>query len=142
MHSQQPALRSCSTVSASQKISRRPRPESCPSSESRFAISPADMSKAESIADMIAMALETIGRLDILVNNAGIQHVAPLEQFPIAKWDAILAISLSSAFQTARAALPSMHKNKFGRIINIAAAHGLGASPFNAAYVAAKHGIV
>lgn len=104
--------------------------------------SPADMSKAESISDMIAMALETFGRLDILVNNAGIQHVAPLEQFPVAKWDAILAINLSSAFHTTRGALPSMRKNKFGRIINIASAHGLVASPFKSAYVAAKHGIV
>jgi len=104
--------------------------------------SPADMSKAGSIAEMIAMTLETFGRLDVLVNNAGIQHVSPLEQFPIEKWDAILAINLSSAFHTTRAALPSMRKNNFGRIINIASAHGLVASPFKAAYVAAKHGIV
>src|ERR1044071_5015030 len=104
--------------------------------------SSADMSKATSIAEMIAMTLETFGRLDILVNNAGIQHVAPLEQFPIEKWDAILAINLSSAFHTTRAALPSMRRNKFGRIINVASAHGLVASPFKAAYVAAKHGIV
>ena len=104
--------------------------------------SPADMSKPEPIADMIAMTLETFGRLDVLVNNAGIQHVAPLEQFPVAKWEAILAINLSSAFHTMRAALPSMRKNKFGRIINIASAHGLIASPFKSAYVAAKHGIV
>ena len=82
------------------------------------------------------------GRLDILVNNAGIQHVAPLEQFPVEKWDAILAINLSSAFHTTRLALPAMRQNKFGRIINIASAHGLVASPFKAAYVAAKHGIV
>ena len=104
--------------------------------------SPADMSKAALIADMIAMALDTFGRLDVLVNNAGIQHVSPLEQFPIEKWDAIIAINLSSAFHTTRAALPSMRKNNFGRIINIASAHGLVASPFKAAYVAAKHGIV
>ncbi len=104
--------------------------------------SPADMSRADTISDMIAMALETFGRLDILVNNAGIQHVAPLEQFPVAKWDAILAINLSSAFHTTRGALPSMRKNKFGRIINIASAHGLVASPFKSAYVAAKHGII
>ena len=104
--------------------------------------SPADMSKAAPIADMMALALDTFGRLDVLVNNAGIQHVAPLEQFPVEKWDAILAINLSSAFHTTRAALPSMRKNKFGRIINIASAHGLIASPFKAAYVAAKHGIV
>jgi 3-hydroxybutyrate dehydrogenase len=81
------------------------------------------------------------GRLDILVNNAGIQHVAPLDQFPVEKWDQILAI-LSSAFHTTRLALPAMRQNDFGRIINIASAHGLVASPFKAAYVAAKHGIV
>ena len=104
--------------------------------------SPADMSKAASIAEMIATTLDVFGRLDVLVNNAGIQHVAPLEQFPVEKWDAILAINLSSAFHTTRAALPAMRKNNFGRIINIASAHGLVASPFKAAYVAAKHGIV
>jgi 3-hydroxybutyrate dehydrogenase len=104
--------------------------------------SPADMSKPAPIAEMIAMTLDSFGRLDVLVNNAGIQHVAPLEQFPVEKWDAILAINLSSAFHTTRAALPSMRKNDFGRIINIASAHGLVASPFKAAYVAAKHGIV
>jgi len=104
--------------------------------------SPADMSKAAPIADMIATALDTFGRVDVLVNNAGIQHVAPLEQFPLEKWDAILAINLSSAFHTTRAVLPSMRKNNFGRIINIASAHGLIASPFKSAYVAAKHGIV
>ena len=104
--------------------------------------SPADMSKAAPIADMIALMLDTFGRLDVLVNNAGIQHVAPLEQFPVEKWDAILAINLSSAFHTTRAALPLMRKNNFGRIINIASTHGLIASPFKAAYVAAKHGIV
>jgi 3-hydroxybutyrate dehydrogenase len=104
--------------------------------------SPADMSKGPAIADLIAMTLSNFGRLDILVNNAGIQHVAPLEQFPAEKWDAVIAINLSSAFHTTRAALPSMRENKFGRIINIASAHGLVASPFKAAYVAAKHGIV
>jgi 3-hydroxybutyrate dehydrogenase len=104
--------------------------------------SPADMSKPAAIAEMIAMTLDGFGRLDVLVNNAGIQHVAPLEQFPPEKWDAILAINLSSAFHSTRAALPSMRKHDFGRIINIASAHGLVASPFKAAYVAAKHGIV
>jgi len=104
--------------------------------------SPADMSKPAPIADMIAMTLDNFGRIDVLVNNAGIQHVAPLEQFPIEKWEAILAINLSSAFHTMRAALPAMRKQGFGRIINIASAHGLVASPFKAAYVAAKHGIV
>jgi 3-hydroxybutyrate dehydrogenase len=108
--------------------------------EARY--SPADMSTVASIADMLAMTLGAFGRLDILVNNAGIQHVAPLEQFPPDKWDAILAINLSSAFHTTRAVLPSMRQNQFGRIINIASAHGLVASPFKAAYVAAKHGIV
>jgi 3-hydroxybutyrate dehydrogenase len=108
----------------------------------RARYSPADMSKAPPIADMIAMTLDTFGRLDVLVNNAGIQHVSPLEQFPVEKWDAVLAINLSSAFHTTRLALPSMRKNNFGRIINIASAHGLVASPFKAAYVAAKHGMV
>jgi 3-hydroxybutyrate dehydrogenase len=104
--------------------------------------SPADMSKGSSTTEMIAVTLENFDRLDVLVNNAGIQHVSPIEKFPAEKWDAILAINLSSAFHTARAALPAMRKNGFGRIINIASAHGLVASPFKAAYVAAKHGIV
>ena len=86
--------------------------------------------------------LDTFGRLAVLVNNAGIQHVAPIDQFPVEKWDAILAINLSSAFHTIRLALPAMRRNKWGRIINIASAHGPVASPFKAAYVAAKHGIV
>jgi 3-hydroxybutyrate dehydrogenase len=104
--------------------------------------SPADMTDASAIEAMIATALRGHGRLDVLVNNAGIQHVAPIEQFPVEKWQAILAINLSSAFHTTRLAVPSMRANKFGRIINIASAHGLVASPFKAAYVAAKHGIV
>ena len=104
--------------------------------------SPADMTRPDSIAEMIAATLAEHGRLDVLVNNAGIQHVAPLDQFPVDKWDAILAIDLSSAFHTTRATLPAMRKNRFGRVINIASAHGLVASPFKAAYVAAKHGIV
>jgi 3-hydroxybutyrate dehydrogenase len=91
---------------------------------------------------MMAVTLKTYGRLDILVNNAGIQHVAPIQDFPAAKWDAIIAINLSSAFHTTRLALPAMLKNKWGRIINIASAHGLVASPFKSAYVAAKHGII
>ena len=103
---------------------------------------PADMTRPDLITGMIADTLAEYGRLDVLVNNAGIQHVAPLEQFPIEKWDLILAINLSSAFHTTRLALPAMRKNKFGRIINIASAHGLVASPFKSAYVAAKHGIV
>jgi 3-hydroxybutyrate dehydrogenase len=104
--------------------------------------SAADMSKPETIADMVAATLAEHGRLDVLVNNAGIQHVAPLEQFPVEKWDAILAINLSSAFHTMRLVLPAMRQNGFGRIVNIASAHGLVASPFKAAYVAAKHAIV
>jgi 3-hydroxybutyrate dehydrogenase len=108
----------------------------------KVSYSSADMSKAASIVDMVGKTLDSYGRLDILVNNAGIQYVAPIEQFPIEKWDAIIAINLSSAFHTTRAALPAMRSNKYGRIINIASAHGLVASPFKAAYVAAKHGIV
>jgi 3-hydroxybutyrate dehydrogenase len=104
--------------------------------------SSADMTRPDAIARMTASTLDEHGRLDVLVNNAGIQHVAPLEQFPIEKWDTILAINLSSAFHTTRAVLPAMRKNRFGRVINIASAHGLVASPFKAAYVAAKHGIV
>jgi len=107
----------------------------------RVSFSPADMSKPAAIREMIEQTLQ-FGRLDILVNNAGIQHVASLQHFPPEKWDAILAINLSSAFHTTRLALPSMLRNKWGRIINIASAHGLVASAFKSAYVAAKHGIV
>src|SRR5947207_10699400 len=82
--------------------------------------SPADMTKPDAIADMIATTVSEHGRLDVLLNNAGIQYVAPLEQFPVEKWDAILAINLSSAFHTTRAALPAMRLNKFGRVVNIA----------------------
>jgi 3-hydroxybutyrate dehydrogenase len=106
------------------------------------AYSAADMSKPESIAEMIQMTLDMFGRLDVVVNNAGIQHVAPLQEFPVAKWDAILAINLSSAFHTTRLALPSMIANKWGRIINLASAHGLVGSAFKSAYVAAKHGML
>ncbi|MBR0714264.1 3-hydroxybutyrate dehydrogenase [Bradyrhizobium liaoningense] len=108
----------------------------------KASFSPADMTRPNSIAEMIAATVAQSGRLDILVNNAGIQHVAPLEAFPVEKWDQILAINLSSAFHTTRLALPAMRQNGFGRIINIASAHGLVGSPFKAAYVAAKHGIV
>jgi len=108
----------------------------------RVSYSPADMSKPAAVREMIENTLQSFGRIDILVNNAGIQHVAPLQDFPPEKWDAILAINLSSAFHTTRLALPSMVQNKWGRIINIASAHGLVASPFKSAYVAAKHGII
>ena len=102
----------------------------------------ADMSDAAAIAVMIEETLRAHGRLDVLVNNAGIQHVAPVDRFPVAKWQAILAINLSSAFHTIQLALPAMRRNGFGRIVNIASAHGLVGSPFKAAYVAAKHGLV
>ncbi len=102
----------------------------------------ADMSKPEQIEDMIAQAAKAFGQVDILVNNAGIQHVAPVQDFPAEKWDAIIAINLSSAFHTTRHALPAMQKANWGRIINIASTHGLVASPQKSAYVAAKHGIV
>jgi 3-hydroxybutyrate dehydrogenase len=108
----------------------------------RVEYSAADMSNAQSIAEMIETALETFGSIDILVNNAGIQHVAPLQEFPVAKWDAILAINLSAAFHTTRLVLPKMLANKWGRIINIASAHGLIGSAFKSAYVAAKHGMI
>ncbi|MDQ2092801.1 3-hydroxybutyrate dehydrogenase [Rhodalgimonas zhirmunskyi] len=98
----------------------------------------ADMSKAEDCRALI----EKAGACDILVNNAGIQHVAPIPDFPIDKWNAIIAINLSSAFHTTAAALPVMRKAGWGRVINIASAHGLRASPFKVAYVAAKHGVV
>jgi 3-hydroxybutyrate dehydrogenase len=104
--------------------------------------SAADMSKPESIREMIDKTLDESGRLDVLVNNAGIQHIAPLQDFPPERWDAILAINLSSAFHTTRLVLPAMLENKWGRIVNIASAHGLVGSPFKSAYVAAKHGIV
>jgi 3-hydroxybutyrate dehydrogenase len=102
----------------------------------------ADMSKPGEIAEMMAFAARDFGGVDILVNNAGIQHVAKVEDFPIEKWDAIIAINLSSAFHTTRLALPVMRAKNWGRIINIASAHGLVASPQKSAYVAAKHGIV
>ena len=104
--------------------------------------SDADLSRPEAVARMMAFAREAMGPVDILVNNAGIQHVAPIEAFPTEKWDAIIAINLSSAFHTIRAALPDMRARGYGRIINIASAHGLVASPFKSAYVAAKHGVV
>jgi len=103
--------------------------------------SPADMSKPDQIVAMIRQAEEAFGAVDILVNNAGIQHVSPVEDFPPEKWDAIIAINLSSAFHTTRAALPGMKARGWGRITNTASAHSLVASPFKSAYVAAKHGI-
>lgn len=113
--------------------------------ESEFGVScqysGADMTRPDEIAGMMADAAKTFGTVDILVNNAGIQHVSPVDEFPVEKWDAILAINLSSAFHTIRAAVPGMKEKGWGRIINTASAHALVASPFKSAYVAAKHGI-
>lgn len=102
---------------------------------------PADMSKGDAIDAMMAKALAEFGSVDLLVNNAGIQHVAPVEDFPVEKWQAILAINLSAPFHTVRRALPAMKRKGFGRVVNIASAHALVASPYKSAYVAAKHGI-
>jgi 3-hydroxybutyrate dehydrogenase len=102
----------------------------------------ADMSKPAEIEALMAYADQEFGGVDVLVNNAGIQHVARVEDFPVAKWDAIMAINLSSAFHTTRLAIPGMRKKNWGRVINIASAHGLVASAQKSAYVAAKHGIV
>jgi 3-hydroxybutyrate dehydrogenase len=102
----------------------------------------ADMSRPAEIEAMLAFAAAEFGRVDILVNNAGIQHVAKIENFPVEKWDAILAINLSSAFHATRLALPAMQAANWGRIINVASVHGLVASAEKSAYVAAKHGLV
>jgi 3-hydroxybutyrate dehydrogenase len=108
----------------------------------KVAYSAADMTKPAEIAAMIATCEQQFGSVDVLVNNAGIQHVAAIEDFPIDKWDAIIAINLVSAFHTIRAAVPGMKQRKWGRIINTASAHSLVASPFKSAYVSAKHGLV
>ena len=108
----------------------------------RALYSPADMSKPEQIAAMVAEAEAKLGAVDIQVNNAGIQYVANIEDFPTARWDAIIAINLSAVFHGMKAAIPGMKKRGWGRIINIASAHGLVASPQKVAYVAAKHGVV
>ena len=108
----------------------------------RVAYDGADMSRPEQIAAMIASAEKEFGAIDILVNNAGIQHTAPVEEFPLERWDAVIAINLCSSFHTIRAALPAMKRKGWGRIVNIASAHGLVASANKAAYVAAKHGVV
>jgi len=108
----------------------------------RIAHSPADVSKSAEIREMVAKTRGELGATDILVNNAGIQHVALVEDFPEEKWNAIIAINLSAAFHAAQAVLPDMKQRKWGRIINIASAHGLVASGSKAAYVAAKHGLI
>ena len=101
----------------------------------------ADMSKADAIEEMITRTIREFGAVDVLVNNAGIQHVAPIEEFPVDKWNAIIAIDLVAAFHTIRNTLPTMKQRRWGRIINVASAHALVASPFKSAYVAAKHGM-
>jgi 3-hydroxybutyrate dehydrogenase len=102
----------------------------------------ADLMKPDAAAGLVESAIGAFGRLDVLVNNAGIQFVSPIEDFPVEKWDAILALNLSAAFHTIRAAMRLMKERKYGRIINIASAHAHVASPFKSAYVAAKHGIL
>ena len=102
----------------------------------------ADMSRGDEIADLVAYARHELGRVDILVNNAGVQHVEAIEKFPTDKWDQIIAINLSSAFYATRAVVPVMKAQGRGRIVNVASAHGLVASPFKSAYVAAKHGVI
>ncbi len=108
----------------------------------RVVYDPADMSKADEITRMVLSAEERFGSVDVIVNNAGIQTVEPVESFPPERWDLIVAINMSSAFHTTRAAVPGMKQRGWGRIINIASAHGLVASPFKSAYVTAKHGII
>lgn len=108
----------------------------------RASFHPADLSQPEQCTALIAAAEQVFGRIDVLVNNAGIQHTAPVEQFPAERWDAILAVNLSAAFHTTRAALPAMQRRGWGRIVNIASVHGLVASPQKVAYVAAKHGLI
>jgi 3-hydroxybutyrate dehydrogenase len=108
----------------------------------RVAFNPADLAKPAEIAQMIDAAVKEFGKLDILVNNAGIQHTAPIEQFPVDRWDAVIAINLSANFHAIRTAIPHMRERNWGRIINIASTHGLVASVEKSAYVAAKHGVV
>jgi 3-hydroxybutyrate dehydrogenase len=108
----------------------------------KAAYSGADMTKAEQVAGLVAETAAKLGPVDILVNNAGMQHVAPVDQFPLEMWDKVIQLNLTSCFQAIRAALPEMKKRNWGRVINIASAHGLVASAEKAAYVAAKHGLV
>ena len=110
-------------------------------SGAKAAYSPADMSRPDQIAAMVQACADELGGPDILISNAGVQYVSPIEEFPVEKWDQILSINLSAAFHAIRAAVPGMKARKWGRIINTASAHSLTASPFKAAYVAAKHGL-
>ena len=109
---------------------------------SMIVYSPADMGKPKAIEQMVRQTVDAFGAVDIMVNNAGIQHVAPIDEFPDEKWEAILAINLSSAFHATKLVLPQMRRKGWGRIINVASAHALVASPYKAAYVAAKHGVL
>jgi 3-hydroxybutyrate dehydrogenase len=118
------------------------RSELAQRTNAKIVYSPADMSKPKAIGQMIRQTAETFGTVDIMVNNAGIQHVAPIEEFPEEKWDAIMAINLSSAFHATKLVLPMMRERGWGRVINVASAHALVASPYKAAYVAAKHGVL
>lgn len=111
-------------------------------SGTRILYHPADMTRPDEIADLVKVTHEKLGSVDVLVNNAGVQHVAPVDEFPPEKWDQIIAINLTSSFHTMRAVIPLMKVTGKGRIINIASAHGLVASPYKSAYVAAKHGII
>jgi 3-hydroxybutyrate dehydrogenase len=111
-------------------------------SGTRILYHPADMTRPDEIADLVKVTHEKLGSLHVLVNNAGVQHVAPVDEFPPEKWDQIIAINLTSSFHTMRAVIPLMKAAGKGRIINIASAHGLVASPYKSAYVAAKHGII
>jgi 3-hydroxybutyrate dehydrogenase len=119
----------------------RTRAELAARTGARVLYSPADVGKGKAIEMMIRQTVDAFGSVDILVNNAGIQHVAPVDEFPEEKWDAILAVNLSSAFHAIRHALPLMRAKGWGRIVNVASAHALVGSPFKAAYVAAKHGV-
>jgi len=103
---------------------------------------PADMGKVAAVEEFVKKSVEAIGPIDILVNNAGMQHVSPIEDFPVEKWDQIIALNLSAAFHTTRLVIPGMKQKGWGRIVNVASAHALVASPFKSAYVAAKHGIL
>lgn len=107
-----------------------------------YLFSPANMLQPEAIRGLAKEALDTFGKIEVLINNAGIQFVSPIEDFPEDKWDAIIAINLTAAFHLTKAVLPSMKANRYGRVINVSSAHGLIASSFKSAYVAAKHGII
>ncbi len=120
----------------------RTRADLAARTNARVVYSPADMSKPRAIEQMVRQTVDAFGTVDIMVNNAGIQHVAPIEEFPEERWEAILAINLSSAFHATKLVLPAMRRKGWGRLINVASAHALVASPYKAAYVAAKHGVL